>query len=183
MTAAPPTSLGTVLAHLVDPGGRTVKGGTLRGQLHASPDGLWLLRPTTFQLVLSRSALTAMALSFTLVAANLLVWRRMEPLWAALALQGLYMVTLPMRRKALEPRPTTAEALAAAAAAGTVALRVPAKDLGELAPPGAGQAGRRTPARLGLPAGALELWLTPADYEALRTALGRGEQRGQPERP
>jgi len=174
-TAAPgPLALGAVLAHLCGPDGRPVRGGALRGQLYASAEGLTLLRPPAAQRWFDRAALLCVAASVGLVTANLIFWRRMEPLWAALVLQGLYMLTLPARRRLLAPRPLDAASLSAATAAGRAALRLPAADLGDLQAPGLGQAGRRTPARLGLPAGGvLELWIGPPDFEALRAALGR----------
>ena len=168
-----PTALGAVLATLLDRAGKPVRGGALRGQLYASPEAIVVLRPTAREETLHRVATWLLFGSVAAVIANVAFWRNTAVLWVALAAQAIYWVTLPARRRALEPAPLGAEALDAARRAGRAAIHVPAADVVALEPPEPPRTGFRRPARIALTGGILEIYLAPEAFEALRTAMAR----------
>jgi hypothetical protein len=174
VAAAAPVAAGPVLAQLVTPDGRLVPRSTVRGQLHVTDEELVILRPTLGEQLFHRSMIACLVVAWALVAANLVLWKRMEVLWAGVALMGLYTVTLPARRRLVAPRPLDAAALAGLVAAGRAALRVPRARIIGVTAPEAGPRGLRTPARLTLPDGALELWLDAAAFAGLRHTLRQG---------
>jgi len=167
-----PYAAGTVLAQLVTPDGTLVPRSTARGQLYVTAEELLLLRPGPGERVFHRAMLGCLAVAWLLVLANLLWWKRMDVLWSAVALMGVYTVTLPARRRLIAPRPLSPAALAAAVSSGRAALRVPRARVLTIISPEQGPRGLRAPARLTLPDGALELWLDAAAFAGLRTALG-----------
>lgn len=168
-----PKALGMVLAMLVDPAGKPVRGGSLMGQLHVSPDGVAVLRQRRADALLGRAAQALLVGSVVAVIVNLFTWRSGAVLWAAVAAQGIYWLSLPRRRRALEPEPLSAAGLEEARRAGRVALQAPASDILRVRPPERPQRGFRRPARVELPAGALEIYLSDDQYRALAAALGR----------
>ncbi len=170
---AEPQAIGMVLATLTDREGRALERGAVRGQLYASADGVVVLRPAPREAWLHRAALLALAASVVLVLVNAVAWQRGEVLVAAAGLQVIYWATLGTRRRAMSPRPITAEGLEAARRAGRAAITVPASAVRELAPPEPPRAGFRKPARLLLAEGALEIYLDVESFEQLRRALGR----------
>jgi hypothetical protein len=163
-----------VLAMLVNREGKALDGSAVKGQLYVSADEVVVLRPTAAEALLHRAMLACLWGSVALVLANLVWWQRQEALWAAIALQAAYWLTLPRRRRALEPAPLDEAALQAAKRAGRAAIAVPSGAVTGAEPPrppGAG--GFRTPARLLLPDGALEIYLGEQAFSDLRRALGR----------
>jgi hypothetical protein len=171
--SAQPVAVGLVSTQLAGPDGREVKGSSRRGQLYASAEGLVLLGATRFQRVLDLCAFGCVVASLGLVIANLVLWKRMDVLWVAVGLQGIYMLLLPPRRRLVAPRPLSAADLSARVAAGEAALRIPAADVRGLTDPGPGERGRRTPGRIDLPSGALVLWIDEAAFAEVRRAIGR----------
>lgn len=168
-----PTPLGAVLATLLDRSGKPVPGGALRGQLHVSPEAVTVLRPPGREEALHRVATALLVGSVAAVIANVILWRSTAVLWGALAAQAIYWVTLPARRRTLEPAPISAAALDAARREGRAAIHVPAADVVSLEAPEPPRAGFRRPARIALTGGALEIYLSPEAFEALRAALAR----------
>jgi hypothetical protein len=169
-----PAALGMVLAMLVDPQGKVVRGGAGKGQLYASRDGLVVLRPTAGQEIFHRLAGAALLMSVVIVVANLFTLKEPAALWVGVALQALYWLTLPARRRAMGPQPLSAEALAAAARAGRALVQIPPGAIVEAVPPEPPRAGFRKPARFVLPDGALEIYLSEAQFREAVAALGRG---------
>jgi hypothetical protein len=168
-----PAALGTVLAMLVDRSGKPVRGGSGKGQLYASSDGLLVLRPTAREDALHRATNAALLASVALVVANLFVWKSTHAIWIAAALQAAYWLTLPARRRALEPRPLTPAALAAARSGGRALVQLPAQAIQRAVAPEPPRAGFRKPARFELPDGALEVYLSEEQFRSALAALGR----------
>lgn len=167
-----PAAIGVVLAMLVDRGGKPVLRGSGKGQLYASGDGLVVLRPTVAELMFHRGASVALLGSIAVVLANLVLWKSTAAIWIAVALQAAYWVTLPARRRTLEPRPLSAPALAAARGAGRAIVRIPAADIRRAVPAEPPRKGFRKPARFEVPDGALEVYLSDEQFRAAVAALG-----------
>jgi hypothetical protein len=168
-----PAALGMVLAMLVDRSGKPVRGGSGKGQLYASRDGLVVLRPTAAQEIFHRATTVALLGSVALVVANLFTWKSTTALWIAVALQAAYWLTLPARRRSLEPAPLGAAALDEAKRAGRALVQLPAGAIVATVPPEPPRKGFRKPARFELPDGALEVYLSDEQYRAAVAALGR----------
>jgi len=168
-----PNALGVVLAMLVDRNGKPVPGGSARGQLYASGEGLVVLRPTAREELLHRAGTVLLAGSVVAVVANVFTLKSMAVIWAAAAAQAIYWFALPARRRALEPVPLGAEALEAARHAGRAALAVPAGAVLRAIPPEPPKQGFRKPARFELADGALDIYLSQEQFDAARAALGR----------
>jgi hypothetical protein len=167
-----PAALGMVLAMLVDPSGKPARGGSVKGQLYASKERLVVLRPTAGQETFRRAAGVALLASVVLVMANLFVWKSMVALWIAVALQAGYWLSLPARRRALEPEPLTAGKLDAAVRAGRALVQLPAEAIVRTTAPEPPRAGFRKPARFELPDGALEVYLSAEQFRSAVEALG-----------
>jgi hypothetical protein len=168
-----PAALGMVLAMLVDRGGKPVRGGSGKGQLYASREWLVVLRPTPAQELLHRAMTAALLGSVVLVVANLFVWRSTTALWIAVALQAAYWLTLPARRRSLEPQPLAPPALDEARRAGRALVQLPAQAILRTVPPEPPRKGFRKPARFEVPDGALEVYLSEGQYREAVAALGR----------
>jgi hypothetical protein len=168
-----PRPFGTVLAMLVDRAGKPVRDGSLKGQLYATPAGLAVLRPPRWQAVLHLAANALLIGSVVAVVGNVLTVRRMAVIWVAMAAQAAYWLTLSWRRRMLDPVPLSPEALEAARRAGRVAISVPIADLVHAEPPEPPRRGLRRPARFVLAEGALEIYLSEAQFAEVRAALGR----------
>jgi hypothetical protein len=168
-----PKPLGAVLAMLVDARGKPVRDGATRGQLYVSPDGVVVLRPKPSEQLLHRAASAFLLGSVAAVLVNVFTARSMTVVWIALAAQAAYWITLPRRRRALEPQPLSAEALDAARRAGRAAIAVPAAAVLRLVAPEPPRPGFRRPARFELAEGALEIYLSAEQFEGARAALGR----------
>lgn len=168
-----PRAFGTVLAMLVDRAGKPVRGGSLKGQLYASPEGLSVLRPPRWQDLLHRAANVLLIGSVVAVVANVFTVRRMAVIWVAIAAQAAYWLTLSARRRWLEPAQLSAEAHEAARREGRVAISVPVADLVRAEPPEPPRRGFRRPARFVLADGALEIYLSEEQFGEVRAALGR----------
>jgi hypothetical protein len=169
-----PAALGMVLAMLVDRSGKPVRGGSGKGQLYASRDGLVVLRPTAGEEVFQRGTTAALLASVALVVANLFLWKSTLAIWLAVALQAAYWLALPARRRALEPRPLSPAALAEARRAGRALIQLPAQEIRNAAAPQPPRSGFRKPARFELPDGALEVYLSEEQFRSAVAALGRG---------
>jgi hypothetical protein len=169
-----PAALGMVLAMLVDRGGKPVRGGSGKGQLYAGPGGLVILRPAPGEEVLHRATTAALLASVAVVVGNLFLWKSTLAIWIAVALQAAYWLSLPARRRALEPRPLTPAALAAARSAGRALVHLPADAILGTVAPEPPRKGFRKPARFELPDGALEVYLSEEQYRAALAALRRG---------
>lgn len=169
-----PVALGVVLAMLVDRSGKPVRGGSGKGQLYASGDALVVLRPTAREDLLHRLALGALLGSVFVVVANVFTWRSMHALWIAIALQAAYWLSLPARRRALQPQPLSAGALESSCRGGRALVRVPAAAIVGAVAPEPPRAGFRKPARFELPDGALEVYLSEGQFRSASAALGRG---------
>jgi hypothetical protein len=168
-----PAALGMVLAMLVDRNGKPVRGGSGKGQLYASTEGLFVLRPSAAQELLHRATTAALLGSVVLVIANLFTWRSTTALWIAVVLQAAYWLSLPARRRSLEPRPLAPAALAEARRAGRALVQVPAQAIVRTVPPEPPRKGFRKPARFELSDGALEVYLSDEQFRAALAALGR----------
>jgi hypothetical protein len=177
---ADPKALGMVLAMLVDGRGKPVRNGSGKGQLYVSADGIVVLRPTFAQDLVHRLALAALLFSVMLVIVNAIVLKTVVALWVALALQVAYWVTLPARRRSMEPQRLDAAALDAAAKSGRAVVRLPAADVLRAVAPEPPKRGFRKPARFELADGALEVWLSEDVFRAAMAALGGvgGARRG-----
>ncbi len=169
-----PAALGLVLALLVTAEGRVVDRSAVKGQLYVSPAEVVVLRPSRREALLDRTALAALLVSLLLVAVNLVQLRSPLVLTAAAALQAVYWLTRPVRLRHQVAQPLDAAGLAAARRDGRAAITVPASAIQELRPPAPRGKLARQPARLVLPDGAVELWLTEAAFAEVRRALGRG---------
>ena len=158
---------------LVDPAGKPVRGGGGKGQLYASREGLVVLRPTPKQDLFNRGVNAALFLSIVLVVANLFSWMSLTALWVAVGLQLAYWISLPVRRRALEPEPLAADALAAEARGGRALVQIPAGAIVSAVAPEPPRKGFRKPARFVLPDGALEVYLSEEQFRSAVAALGR----------
>ncbi len=170
---AEPTAIGMVLAMLVNPQGKAVAGGSVRGHLYASADELVVLRPNPRDELRDRATVVLLLASFAVAIANLFLWRRMEVLWGAVAAQIPYWLTRSARKRRLEPMPLDAAALEAAKREGRAGVSIPAGAITALTPPESRPSGFRKPARFVLPDGALEIYLADASFGDVRRALGR----------
>jgi hypothetical protein len=168
-----PLPLGMVLAMLVDAKGKIVRGGAGKGQLYASREGLVVLRPTAGQEIFHRLMTAALLMSVVVVVVNLFTLKQPAALWVGVALQAIYWLTLPARRRALEPQSLSAAALGEAAKAGRALVQIPAGAVTSTVPPEPPRTGFRKPARFVLPDGALEIYLSEAQFRAAVEALGR----------
>jgi hypothetical protein len=168
-----PAALGMVLAMLVDPKGKPVRGGSGKGQLYASRDGLVVLKPTAGQEIFHRLMTAALLMSVVVVVVNLFTLKEPAALWIGVALQAVYWLTLPTRRRSMEPQPITAEALAAATRSGRAVVQIPAGAIVSTAPPEPPRTGFRKPGRFVLPDGALEIYLSEQQFRTAVAALGR----------
>jgi hypothetical protein len=167
-----PAALGMVLAMLVDGRGKAVQGGGGRGQLYASREGLVVLKPTAAQEIFHRLTNGALLLSIVVVVANIFTLKEPAAIWIAVALQAVYWLSLPARRRALEPEPLGGAALQAAARSRAL-VQVPADRIASIAPPEPARRGLRKPARFVLPDGALEVYLSEDQFRSALDALGR----------
>ncbi len=167
------TSVGMVLATLVDAAGKPVKGASLKGQLYASRDELVVLRPTAKTELLQRAGTALLLGSIAVVAVNLFTWKKLAVLWVAIAAQAVYWALLPARRRTLDPEPIGPEGLAAARSKGRVAIRLPAREIARTVPPEPPRRGFRKPARFEVASGALEVYLSDAQFDEISAALGR----------
>lgn len=168
-----PAALGMVLAMLVDPKGKLVRGGGGKGQLYASRDGLVVLKPTPAQEIFHRLANAALLMSVGIVVVNLFTLKEPAAIWIGVALQAIYWLTLPARRRALEPAPLAAGELEAAKRAGRALVQVPSGAIVSTVAPEPPSRGFRKPARFVLPDGALEIYLSEDQFRAAVAALGR----------
>jgi hypothetical protein len=168
-----PAALGMVLAMLVDPQGKVVRGGAGKGQLYASRDGLVVLKPTASQEIFHRLTTGALFMSVFVVVVNLVTLKEPAALWVGAALQAVYWLTLPARRRAMQPQPISAQDLAAAARAGRALVQVPSGAIVSTVAPEPPRTGFRKPARFVLADGALELYLSDGQFRAAVAALGR----------
>ncbi len=168
-----PVALGMVLAMLVDPKGKIVRGGAGKGQLYASREGLVVLKPTAGQEIFNRLMTAALLMSVVVVVVNLFTLKQPGALWIGVALQAVYWLTLPARRRAMEPVPLSAEALAQASRSGRTLVQIPAGAVLSTVAPEPPRRGFRKPARFVVPDGALEIYLSEAQFRAAVDALGR----------
>ena len=168
-----PTALGAVLATLTDRAGKPVAGGSTRGQLYASAAEIAVVRPSARDEWMHRVATGLLLGSIVAVIVNLIEWRSVAVLWIAIGAQAVYWITLPARRRSLEPAPISAAELDAARKGGRVAIVIPASDVVTLTAPEPQRSGFRRPARIELSRGALEMYISPERFEELRAALGR----------
>jgi hypothetical protein len=167
-----PAALGMVLAMLVDGKGKAVRGGAGRGQLYVGPGGLVVLKPTAGQEIFYRLTNGALFLSIFVVVANIFTFKEPAALWVAVALQAVYWLSLPARRRALEPEPLGEAALASAARARAL-VQLPADRITSVVPPEPPKRGFRKPARFVVPDGALEVYLSEDQFRQAISALGR----------
>jgi len=168
-----PTPLGMVLAMLVDAKGKIVRGGAGKGQLYASRDELVVLKPTAVQEIFHRLMTAAMLMSVFIVVANLFTFKEPAAIWIGVALQAVYWLTLPRRRRAMEPAPISAGDLDQAKKAGRALVQIPTGAIVSTVPPEPPRTGLRKPARFVLPDGALEVYLSEEQFRATLAALGR----------
>lgn len=168
-----PTPLGMVLAMLVDPKGKVVRGGAGKGQLYASPDGLVVLKPTAGEEIFHRLMNAALLMSVFIVVANIFTFKEPSAIWIGAALQAVYWLTLPRRRRAMEPAPISAADLEAAKRRGRALVQIPSGAIVSTVAPEPPRTGLRRPARFVLPDGALELYLSEEQFRRTLTALGR----------
>jgi hypothetical protein len=168
-----PTALGLVLATLTDPAGKPVRGGAVRGQLYVTTSRVLVVRPPAREELLHRLAGALLLGSIALVVVNLFLWKSVAALWVAIVAQGIYWLTLPARRRSLEPAALGEEGLEAARRAGRAVIDVPAHEVLVAVAPEPPRPGFRRPARLELRDGVLEIYLSPERFEALRAALGK----------
>jgi hypothetical protein len=167
-----PAALGMVLAMLVDGRGKPVRGGSGKGQLYASRDGLVVLKQTARQEIFQRLTNAALLLSIVIVVGNVFTLKTQAAIWIAVALQAVYWLSFPARRRALEPEPLAPAALAEAARDRKL-LQVPADRIASVVPPEPPRQGFRKPARFVLPDGALEIYLSQEQFREAVSALGR----------
>lgn len=172
---AEPKAIGTVLAMLVGPEGQPLKGGSARGQLYVSPQSVMVVRPEPWEGAIHALTIAFLVGSVAVAFADIALWRSVKVIWVALAMQMVYWLSLPYRRRMLAPRPLGAAALDDLRRDGRAAIFVPGDKVKSVSAPGtAAETGRtRRPARLELPEGALELYLTADAFDEVRAALGR----------
>ena len=168
-----PKALGMVLATVVDPAGKPVRDGAAKGQLYVSPDEIAVVRPTAQAELMDRASLLLLVGSVLAVVVNVFTWKSTAVLWIAVGAQALYWLTLPRRRRAMEPKELTAVELDAARKAGRVAIQIPAKAILRAVEPEPPRTGFRKPARFELPDGALEIYLSADQFREVAAALGR----------
>ena len=168
-----PAALGMVLAMLVDPQGKVVRGGAGKGQLYVSREGLVVLKMTAGQEIFHRLTSGALFMSIVVVVLNIFTLKEPAALWIGAALQAVYWITLPARRRSMLPQPLSAEALAAEARTRAL-LQVPAASVVRAEAPERPRAGLRKPARFVLADGALEVYLSEEQFRAAAGALARG---------
>jgi hypothetical protein len=168
-----PAALGMVLAMLVDPKGKPVRGGSGKGHLYASREWLVVLRPTAGQEIFHRLMTAALLMSVVVVVVNLFTLKDPRALWLGVALQAIYWLTLPARRRAMDPQPLSAEALGAATRGGRAIVQIPTGAIVSTVPPEPPRTGFRKPARFVLPDGALEIFLSEDQFREAIAALGR----------
>jgi hypothetical protein len=166
-------SLGMVLAMLVDGRGKPVRGGAGKGQLYASREGLVVLKPSAKEEIFHRLMNAALLMSVFVVVANLFTFKDPAALWIGVALQAVYWLTLPTRRRAMLPRPLSAGDLDAAKQGGRALVQIPAGAIVSAVAPEPPRTGLRKPARFLLPDGALEIYLSEDQFRATVAALGR----------
>src|SRR6266540_5050644 len=126
-----PTTLGMVLTMLVDRNRKAVRGGSGRGQLYATREWLVVLRPKGAHETLHRATRAALFASVAILIANLFIWKSMGAIWIAMAPQAAYWLSLPMRRRALEPKALSAADLEAARRAGQPLVRSEERRVGK----------------------------------------------------
>jgi hypothetical protein len=160
-----------VLAMLVDRAGKPVRGGSTKGQLYATAQEIVIVRPTAGAELAHRLVLALLVGSIAAVLVNLFVWKNPAVLWGAIAAQGLYWILLPRRRRALEPQPLAAAGIEAARSAGRIAIAIPASSIVRAVPPEPPRSGFRKPARFELADGALEVYLSPAQWAEVSVAV------------
>jgi hypothetical protein len=170
---AEPVAFGMVLAMLVDRAGKPAGGGATKGQLYATGDGLVVVRPTRRAEALQRAATALLLGSIAAVVVNLFTWKEPAVIWGAIAAQAVYWVSLPVRRRLLEPEPLDTNGLEAARRAGRVAIRVPASAIRRSIAPEPPRSGFRKPARFELDDGALEIYLSAAQFDEIAAVLAR----------
>lgn len=175
MAVREPQAIGMVLAMIVDPKGKPVRDGSAKGQLYASRDEICVVRPPARDELLGRLAIALLLGSVAAVVVNLFTWKSTAVLWVAIGAQLVYWVTLPARRRAMEPLPLGEEALEAARRAGRVAIQVPAQAVLRAVAPEPPRTGLRKPARFELPDGALEIYLSQEQFAEIARAIGRAE--------
>jgi hypothetical protein len=163
-----------VLAMLVDGRGKVVRGGAGRGQMYASGEGLVVLKPTARQEIFQRLTTGALFLSVFVVVANIFTVKEPAAIWIAVALQAVYWLSFPARRRSMEPEQLGAAELAEAARRRAL-VQLPADRILSMEPPGAPKRGFRKPARFVLADGALEVYLSEDQYRQAVGALGRRE--------
>ncbi len=168
-----PKALGMVLATVVDPAGKPVRDGAAKGHLYVSPDEIAVVKPHPIQDVVDKLSLFLLFGSVIAVIANLFVWKSTAVLWGAVVAQAIHWLALPRRRRAMQPKPLTADELDAARRAHKVAIQIPAKAILRLVAPEPPRPGFRKPARFELPDGALEIYLSPDQFREVAAALGR----------
>jgi hypothetical protein len=168
-----PKALGMVLAMLVNPAGKPVKDGSAKGQLYVSPEEITVVRPSRGDELLGQVALVLLVGSVLAVLLNVVTIKSATVLWAAVAAQAVYWVTLPRRRRAMEAIELTAAELEAARRAGRVVVRVPATAVLRSVPPEPPRRGLRRPARFELADGALEIYLSDEQFREAAAALRR----------
>ncbi len=167
-----PKALGMVLATIVDQAGKPVRGGAAKGQLHVSADEIAVVRRKPPADLLDQLSVVLLVGSVLAVIVNLFTWKSATVLWIAVAAQALHWLGLPMRRRAMAPKPLTAAELDAARRAGRVAIHVPAKAVLRAIAPEPPRPGFRKPARFELPDGALEIYLSQEQFQEVAAALG-----------
>ena len=169
-----PSALGMVLAMLVDGRGKAVRGGAGKGQLYATPAGIFVLKPTARQELFLRLTNGALVLSIVVVVGNLFTFKEPTAIWIAVALQAVYWLSFPARRRSMEPEPLGEAALTEQVRRRAL-VQIPAEKISEVVPPGPPKRGFRTPARFVLQDGALEIYLSNDQYRQALGALGRQE--------
>jgi hypothetical protein len=168
-----PKSLGMVLAMIVDPAGKPARAGSIKGQLYVSRDEIAVLRPSARADLLHRVSLALLLGSVLAVLLNVVLWKSMAVIWIAVGAQALYWLSLPARRRSMEPQPLGAAELDAARRSGRIAIAVPAAAIARTVPPEPPRTGFRKPARFELPDGALEVYLSEEQFREVVAALGR----------
>jgi hypothetical protein len=168
-----PKALGMVLATIVDRAGKAVREGAAKGHLYVSPDEISVVKPHPIAEVADKLSVGLLVGSVIAVVVNIFTWKSSAVLWAAVVAQALHWLLLPRRRRAMEPKPLTAEQLEAARRAHKVAIQVPAKAIVRLVAPEPPRTGFRKPARFELPDGALEIYLSADQFREVTAALGR----------
>jgi hypothetical protein len=168
-----PTALGMVLAMLVDPKGKVVRGGAGKGQLYASREEIVVLKQTATQEIFNRLTTAALFMSVFIVVANLFTFKEPAAIWIGVGLQAVYWLSLPKRRRSMEPEALSAGALEQAKRAGRALVQIPSGAIVKAVAPEPPRKGFRQPARFVLPDGALEIYLSEEQFRAAVTALGR----------